>query len=342
MRASAFAATIAASSPRSLASGLGERVRVAERRPRIDDPEPGVDRRDSVRDVSHIRASCPDAGIRLPRRSPQGFEVRTEAPGEGEVVDHVLVPLANDDRDLDPARRGRSAGAALDDGADAPELGNVGRPHAELAGGALGDDVHGLAAVRDVAMHAHAVAEMDPLPIDEAERIEASRQRARTVVGSGGGVGGLPFEVHGEPMRRERGVREDVAVEGVEHHGGIDPLERSRLEEPDLAPSSLLGRRAEQHDLAPDSLDDARCGEERTDPCGGDQVVTAGMPNLRERVVLGEDRHARAARLTGAGPQRGLHPSDASLDRVASRGDKLVYPSSRLAPPRSEAPGWRE
>ena len=121
--------------------------------------------------------------------------------------------------------------------------------------------------------------------------------------GRGGGVRGPPLEVEREPERRERGVREDVAVEGVEHHRRVDPLERARLDEPDLAAPAFLGRRSEQHDLPPDLLDDARRGEERPDPARGDEVVPAGVPDLGERVVLGEDGDARLRRTSRRAPE---------------------------------------
>ena len=62
------------------------------------------------------------------------------------------------------------AGAALDDRAHALELRAVEGAHAELARGALRDDVDGLPAVGDVAVDAHAVAEVDALAVDRGGR----------------------------------------------------------------------------------------------------------------------------------------------------------------------------
>ncbi len=103
------------------------------------------------------------------------------------------------------------------------------RAHRELGGGALGDDVHRLTAVGDEAVDAHAVAEVDALRVDELEGLEAGGERARALPGGERGVGGRAVEAQLDPHRRERGVGEQIAVEGVEHHGRVDAGEGAGL-----------------------------------------------------------------------------------------------------------------
>src|SRR6185436_3808681 len=93
-------------------------------------------------------------------RAAQRLEGGAEAARDREVVLHFAITLTDGQIHLYASRQGGSARATFDDGGDAFELGLERRAHGEFAGGVFGDDVDGLAAVGDVAVHAHAVAEV--------------------------------------------------------------------------------------------------------------------------------------------------------------------------------------
>jgi hypothetical protein len=130
--------------------------------------------------------------------------------------------------------------APLDDGLDARELLGVARSYAELARRVLRNDVDRLPAVRDVAVHADAVPEVNALPVDEAKRIHAGRKRAVAGVRRGRRVRGRPVKLERNAEHRKGRVSEEIAVERVEHHGCVDPLERACFDELDLSSASFL------------------------------------------------------------------------------------------------------
>src|SRR5712691_8673451 len=110
-------------------------------------------------------------------------------------------------------------------------------------------------------------------------------------------------------MRREHRDR------AIEHPGA---------EEIDLPAAALLGRRADELDvdLEPRGLGDD--DEERADVADRDQVVTAAVTDLGQRVVLGQERDGRAPRVSARWsgldmrPERRLEPAHAPLDVVAA------------------------
>lgn len=91
------------------------------------------------------------------------------------------------------------------------------------------------------------------------------------------------------------GLRRDG--KGVAHHRRIDILKRAGINELDLATAALLCRRAEKADAGSgtrmlDRRDDA---EESCDGRGRDQVMTAAVTDLRQRIILAAERHDAAA-----------------------------------------------
>lgn len=90
----------------------------------------------------------------------------------------------------------------------------------------------------------------------------------------------------------------------MDHHGGVDPVERPGAGEEFLAGAVLLGGRAEQHGRAAGPLQDGDQREEGADGRGADDVVPAAVTDAGQRVVLGQHRHGRAAARTGRRPQR--------------------------------------
>src|SRR4029077_6984740 len=101
-------------------------------------------------------------------------------------------------------------------------------------------------------------------------------------------------------------------------------LEEPRLDEPDLPAAALFGGRADHVD-APlgELIPDGGEGGARSRPRGGDDVVTAGIADARERVVLAQDGHRRSlARLDG-GAEGGVDPTHALLDLEALLAQEL-------------------
>ena len=103
-----------------------------------------------------------------------------------------------------------------------------------------------------------------------------------------------------------RGEGEEIAVEGMEHHGGVDAGEGPGLEELDLAPAALLGGRADELDRPDDGVALPRQGEEGAERPRRDEVVPAGVADLGQRVVLGEDGDPRPRAAADAGADRGV------------------------------------
>ncbi len=314
----AFLASLAAGAGGEGALVTGGLVPVADRDPRVN-------RGHHVRDVAHVGGAGADLGVVLGGGAARGAEVVAEAAGDGHVVDEVLVAGARLDIDRDAARQRRAARAALHDRADPGQLREVEGAHGELTRGALGDDVHGLAAVLDVAVHAHAVAEVDPLGVDQVECLHTGSERTRAVPGGDRRVGRLAVKDHVDPHRRERVVRDEIPIERVEHHGRVHPLEDAGVDELDLAAAPLLGRGADELDRAGEGAALLGEREERAERAARDEVVTTRVADLGERVVLREDRDARAT-LADAGAERGRHAAGAALDLDAAALDGLGEP----------------
>ncbi len=259
--------------------------------------------------------------------------MRPEASREGRVGHHVPVTLPHAKGELHVARHRRGSGAALDDRADAFELLAVGRADAEFACGPFGDDVDGLASVRDIPVDADAIVEMNALPVDQTERIEARGESAGSGVWGHRSVRRGPAKLEHEPYRRERRMHQQIAIERVKHHRDVHPLEDARPDHLDLAAATLLGRRSEEDDVPADGIGDAGCGDERADRPGRDQVVPARVTHAGQRVVLGENGRARTpARSTGSGVRARTngrrHPGDATLDPVPSFRQEVRDPSA--------------
>ena len=141
-----------------------------------------------------------------------------------------------------------------------------------------------------IAVHAHAVAEVHALPVDEAERLHARGERARPVPRRERRVRRLALEGEVEAGARQRDVRQEIAIERVEHHRRVDAAEDARLEQRDLAAAAFLGGRADELDRALEPRGVEACSARKAPSAPrGDQVVAARVPDLGKRVVLGED-----------------------------------------------------
>src|SRR4051794_4803798 len=103
-----------------------------------------------------------------------------------------------------------------------------------------------------------------------------------------------PLEGEFVAPARQRDVRHEIAVEGVEHHRGVEVAKNSRPQEDDLAAPPFFGRGANELDRAPERM--ALGMERREGPQGprGYQVVPARVPDFRQSVVLREDGDLRS------------------------------------------------
>jgi hypothetical protein len=139
-----------------------------------------------------------------------------------------------------------------------------------------------------------------------------------------------PLEVHAHDA--EEVLVQDRAVEPVDHHRAVHPLEHAGLDQLDLAAAALLRRRADDLD-PPRGQPGAHGGQRRAGAGsrGGDDVVAARVPDAGQRVVLAEDRHGRP-RAVGADPrpERGRDAADPALDGHPPGREELTEPLARL------------
>jgi hypothetical protein len=111
--------------------------------------------------------------------------------------------------------------------------------------------------------------------------------RAFTPSHGSGGVRGLAAELESAARNPEEILVQDRAVEPVDHHRAVHVLEDPRLDELHLAAAPLLGGGADHLDAALGELRSHR-GQRRARARarGGDHVVSARVPDARQRVVL--------------------------------------------------------
>ena len=117
----------------------------------------------------------------------------------------------------------------------------------------------------------------------------------------------------------------------MDHHGGVDVVEHPRFEHDDLAAAALLRRRAHDHQRACDLVHQRRQREARARTHGGDDVVTARVPEARERVVLAQDGHRRPARPAASdGPEGRGQVGDPALHLEATGCEFVGQPTAGL------------
>ena len=110
------------------------------------------------------------------------------------------------------------------------------------------------------------------------------------------GVRRAAGEAHLDPEAGERRVRQQVAIEGVEHHRRVDAVEHAGFEQRILPPPPSSAGVPISSTCPPSSAADPGQRQERAHGAGRDQVVAAGVADLGQRVVLGEDRDPRPGR----------------------------------------------
>src|SRR2546423_5701367 len=130
---------------------------------------------------------------------------------------------------------------------------------------------------------------MNALPVDEPKRIHTRRERARAVPGRQRRVRRFAFEDHLEMGEGESNMGNQIAIEGVEHHGGVDVAEHASFEHLDFAPAAFLGRSAEEIDGTAELVAYVVKSQESAERAGGDEIVPAGVPEIGKSVVLREN-----------------------------------------------------
>ena len=82
-------------------------------------------------------------------------------------------------------------------------------------------------------------------------------------------------------------MSQNIAVEWVKHHRRVHALEHAGLQQLDLTAAALFGWGADDLDRAGQVRRLASQRQERADRAARDQVVTAGVADVGQRVVLG-------------------------------------------------------
>ena len=109
----------------------------------------------------------------------------------------------------------------------------------------------------------------------------------------------------------------------MQHHRSRDVVERSGLEQQRFSAAGLLGGCADQRHRQAQLVGHLRQCQRRADGRGGDDVVTAGMSDIRQRVVLGADTDdQRAAAVVGA--KRGVQAARCRGDLEAALGHQRL------------------
>lgn len=114
---------------------------------------------------------------------------------------------------------------------------------------------------------------------------------------------------------------------GVHHHGGVGPVESAAVEHQNFPAAALLSRCAQHRDGQAKLVGHGSEAEARPDGRRRDDVVPAGVPHLRERVVLSA-HHDVARPGSCRRADRGGQVVTAVFDLEASGGQCLRDPST--------------
>ena len=137
------------------------------------------------------------------------------------------------------------------------------------------------------------------------------RVRSRTVVG------------HVDFGERSARHAHQIDTRRMHHQRGVDTFERARACHQFLAATAFFGRRAENAHAPGQVISKCRQREAGTERRRRDQIVSAGVSDARERVVLGEYRDAGTGLAPEFGDECGLEPEGASLDLEFCTAERL-------------------
>ena len=128
--------------------------------------------------------------------------------------------------------------------------------------------------------------------------------------------------------KREQWRLEHVHRRWMDEHRGMDAVEPAAIEKDRLAVALLLGRGPDHRNPEPELARDLTETDRDADRGRRDQVVAAGVPDLRKRVVFRADGEME---VSGARPayESGREITRASLDREPGVFERLGEPSRR-------------
>jgi hypothetical protein len=116
---------------------------------------------------------------------------------------------------------------------------------------------------------------------------------------------------------------------GVRHQSGMRVVEDAGLDELYLSAAALLSGGADDFDRDAEVVSDGREADRSAEAGGADQVVTAGMSDAGQGVVLGtEGKNKRTA--ASGGLERCLEIADAAADRKVPRRKEFGCPAGGL------------
>src|SRR5947209_13893452 len=142
---------------------------------------------------------------------------------------------------------------------------------------------------------------------------------------------GLAGELEADPHDPEQVHVPDPLIEAVHHHRRVHVLEDPALDKLYLAAAALFRRRAHDVDAALRQPVADR-GQPLARPGAGrrDRVVTAGMTDRRQRVVLAQDRDRRTVTGLDGRAKCGVDAGHAALDLESLSGQEVTEPARRL------------
>jgi hypothetical protein len=224
----------------------------------------------------HVAAQRGPVGGEEPCQLLVVAELRIARTGLGQL------PLA-------PGRQGARLEACPHSLEGAVELGQRVRAHIPGTTGDLGDSVGRRAGLGDDAVHAYRRGQLLPEQADGDLRDREGVSRVATEMGVGARVGGDAPVDDVEVSHGARPSVDGVSGAGVNHHRERQFVEAPRLQHGDLSAAALFGRGAEHADA------DAQVGGDTGEGLGGahggrrDDVVTAGVAEAGEGVVLRDE-----------------------------------------------------
>ncbi|CAM5452128.1 hypothetical protein SCALM49S_05627 [Streptomyces californicus] len=166
-------------------------------------------------------------------------------------------------------------------------------------------------------------------------------QQAQGDLGDGQRVGGVAALVRVEAgVRGAAGVRDVEGAEregtevghleraGVHHHRGVHPVERAGVQQQRLARAPFLGRGADHAYGQAEFVRVRGEAEGGADSGGGDEVVSAGVAEAGQGVVLAGDGHGHGPGADG-GAERGVQAVGGGGDVEAVCGQESGAPRGR-------------